>query len=130
MTNDKNKDKKRVSVENNLASYSESNDGKNWKTLKVTPSKDIPIGVYILDDAKRINLVKTGEFEGYVLHADNRAVYQKTNDTIIRHSSLSFKKLPEVGDNLKISYSQGMVEVKKQIKQIKQTQSLKKSFGR
>lgn len=123
-------DKKKVSVDNNLASYSESNDGKNWKTLKVTPSKDIPIGVYILDDAKRINLVKTGEFEGHVLHADNRAVYQKTKDTIIRHSSLSFKKLPEVGDHLKITYNQGLVEVKKKVKENKQKQTIKKSFSR
>lgn len=77
----------------------------------------LPAGVFILNDAKRISINSSDTFSGVVVHADNRAVYQKIGDSTVRHTGLLFKKLPAPGDVLTISYANGRVSIQEDRKQ-------------
>jgi hypothetical protein len=88
-----------------------------WSSRSAGPSRNLPEGLYDLTGAERpAKSASSKSFEGPILHADKKYVYQlqdnkKEKASIVRHDLVLFKSTPEIGTTTKIDYVRGAGQV-------------------
>ncbi|WP_229180090.1 KfrB domain-containing protein [Bradyrhizobium ivorense] len=105
----------KVSVMNHSRQVDQMIRGE-WMTLKVLPEAGLPKGIYQLSEAvKPDRTAKLREYDGPVVHADSRNVYQLEGKGIVQHDRAVFRGVePTVGRRYVIAYALGVGEVKGQ----------------
>lgn len=99
----------------------DTQENGEWVSKYIGSRNSLPKGVYDMTGAAKPDktaAMKT--YEGNVLHADKKAVYQlHTNDKgkaeLVKHDAALFKdKVPVVGSQLKVEYTRGQGRVASQ----------------
>lgn len=62
--------------------------------------KNLKSGIYALNTAKKADLKQS--YTGQIIYIDNNYIYQKVSNGLVKHVIEGFKKLPKVGENVKI----------------------------
>ncbi len=77
-----------------------------WATDKVEKAGAVKPGIYNIHLALEADKSKT--YEGPVLHSDRDYVYQQIGkSSFVKHTLADFDKVPEIGSNSSIKYSEG-----------------------
>ncbi|WP_262965426.1 KfrB domain-containing protein [Methylobacter psychrophilus] len=95
--------KQRMIVMNGQRIVESEQAEEKWQIAKVDKAHGIKPGIYNL--YKSSQAVKTTEYAGVILHTDKRTIYQQVGKNIVKHESLDFNKVPEVGQVKGISYN-------------------------
>lgn len=105
-----NHEKMRVVVMNKSHLLEAEENGK-WVIQKVSQApEELKPGVYLLHTAKVA--AEGSSHAGQIIYKDDKAVYQKSGMSMVKHAVSSFEKVPEIGETLIISLSQGKAQTK------------------
>lgn len=101
--------KQRLLVMNGQRIVQTEQDG-GWANQKVDKAGALKPGFYNLYMAQTAD--KKQSYEGVIVHADDKQVYQQVGKNFVMHARSDFAKVPEIGSARCISYNaQGKAEV-------------------
>lgn len=83
--------------------------GGEWTVLPggSAPQGMLPTGIYQLDGAKAANPAAPTEYQGQVIHADSKRVFQLQGSGMVQHDAQRFTQPPAIGEVARISYQNG-----------------------
>lgn len=81
----------------------QSEQGGEWVTDKVAKAGAIKPGIYNIHLSAQADKAKTQD--GVIVHADSEFIYQQVGKNFIKHDRLDFDKVPDIGSNVTIAYS-------------------------
>ncbi len=83
----------------------------DWQNDKVDKAGDLKPGMYNIYLANQAD--KSKSYTGTIVHKDKENVYQQIGKNFVKHNSSNFDKVPVIGSEKTITYSneQGRAEV-------------------
>lgn len=98
-------DWQRVVVANNSKTLERLDDNNRWAVQRVDTPSGLAKGVYPLYKAQQANKDPSAVYEGAIVHADKKAVYQLAGQGVIKHERAAFReKEPEIGRYESLQY--------------------------
>jgi hypothetical protein len=83
--------------------------GGEWTVMPggSQPQGMLAKGVYQLDGAKAADPASPTEYQGQIIHADSKRVFQLQGSGMIQHEAQRFTQAPAIGEVARISYQNG-----------------------
>ncbi|AVX40753.1 KfrB domain-containing protein [Yersinia massiliensis] len=103
--------KQRLLVMNGQRIVQTEKTAGDWQNDKVDKAGDLKPGMYNIYLANQAD--KSKSYTGTIVHKDKENVYQQIGKNFVKHNSSNFDKVPVIGSEKTITYSneQGRAEV-------------------
>lgn len=76
---------------------------RTWIVAKVDKAGALRPGIYNIHSASEVN--RKEKSAGLILHLDAKSIYQEVGKSIVKHAISYFEKIPSIGSDVIISYS-------------------------
>jgi hypothetical protein len=95
--------KQRLLIMNGQCAMQQEDQGQ-WRNVKVEKARSVKPGIYNIYTARKAD--KSKEHSGVILYTDKTSVYQQVGKGLyVSHDRADFKKPPEPGETMLITYS-------------------------
>jgi hypothetical protein len=94
----------------------QSEQAGQWSTVKVERAGTIKPGIYHIHLSTEPD--KSKAYDGLILYADERFIYQQVGKALVKHSLSDFDNVPEIASSARVKYETGKAVVSKFVQKL------------